>query len=719
MVVPLAGFGFYSSSKAQERGVAQINQALLGSSREVVNKTDDLIDAAEDLLAGLVASGAVSGGDLPGGDLEACSKVLQRVAAQYSKYTNFSRVNRDKFIDCSSGPLPQPKDVRRSANIIEAFRRRSFAVSPLKFGVLTGKAVLVFSQPILGPGGAVVGTLNTGLSLDWLRTFMAQTSRVPGQRMVLLDGQGQVMAGYPRAVFQVGSSIAGSALGRWGIGRPDGVGTFTGENGEKMLASVTPIQRIPGGVFVAAFAPLDPLLVQTRKDLIVNLTLLMSLAGVSLLLGWAGVRVMVLDPIDKLTALARKVEAGDLSGCSGFAYDAGELGVLAYAYDRMIAALDARTDALRHSEAHYRELVEWEDQLVHRFLPDTTEVFVNRALAKFFGGTAQDWVGKKWIDHIHPADREMMMGILARCTPEHPAQPFEHTATNVRGEARWLRWSSRAFFDDQGKVTHFQAVAVDLTDRKHVERNLERAIVDARAANQAKSNFLANMSHELRTPLNSIIGFSEMMSSEVMGSLPDKYIEYANFISSSGHHLLNIISDILDLSKIEAGMLKLNEEQIHLRQEVLEVITIMQTQARKNNNQLINLIPPNVPCQLYGDRMRIKQVLLNVISNALKFTHGGEVKVNLEHHDGATVLTVTDNGIGMTPDELEIALRPFGQVDGQHLNKRYEGTGLGLPLVDQLMEMHGGELTIESARGEGTVVSLRFPKTRIIAAENS
>lgn len=711
VVVPLAGFGFYNSSKEKKRWTQEISDDLNSATREAANKISDLINASEDLLTGLVASERLSDRNL-----FSCTRVLRNVAAQFPKYTNFSVVNADKFIVCSSGKLLKPKNVSSSSNIVQAFKTKAFSISPFKFGVLTGKPVLVFSKPILAADGEVMGTINNGLSLTWLSTFLSGISHIQGQRMVVFDGHGRVMAGHPQALFKIGASVFETELGRAVIGKTEGAVQFIDENGDDMLANVSTIPRIPGGAYIVAFAPMGPLLAQTRQDLFIHLSLLFALAGTSLLLGWAGVRVLVLDPIDKLTVLAGKVEEGDLTARSELAYHTGDLGTLALAYDRMIEALDARTSALRDSEAHYRELVESEEQLIHRFLPDTTEVFVNQALADFFGGAPEQWVGRKWIDNVNVLERETVLGVLSNCTPDKPANVFEHMAKNVAGEERWLRWNNRAFFDDQGQLTHFQAVAVDLTDRKKVEHSLELAMMDARAANRAKSNFLANMSHELRTPLNSIIGFSEMMSSGVMGKLPEKYEEYSHFISSSGHHLLNIINDILDLSKIEAGMLQLEEEEVHLEREVMEVLSMLQDQAFKNDNELHNKLELDGLYVVRADRMRIKQVLLNIVSNAVKFTHGGVVRAEASVVDGAIVLTITDSGIGMTPRDIEIALRPFGQVDGQHLNKRYEGTGLGLPLAEQLMEMHGGKLVIDSTPGKGTSISMVFPPERTVTS---
>ena len=255
----------------------------------------------------------------------------------------------------------------------------------------------------------------------------------------------------------------------------------------------------------------------------------------------------------------------------------------------------------------------------------------------------------------------------------------------------------------------FSSVAKLSAELKEKNRELTRM-------DKLKDEFLANTSHELRTPLNSIIGFSEMMSSGVMGGLPKQYAEYSTFITSSGHHLLNIINDILDLSKIEADMLQLDESEVNLRREISEVVMMIKDQAFKNNNQLLNKLDPTVELKLNGDRMRIKQVLLNVISNAVKFTHDGTISVDVIVADNAITLTITDTGIGMTDADIELALRPFGQVDGHHLNKRYEGTGLGLPLADKLMQMHDAKLSIESVPGEGTTVLLAFPQNRTLSA---
>jgi signal transduction histidine kinase len=242
---------------------------------------------------------------------------------------------------------------------------------------------------------------------------------------------------------------------------------------------------------------------------------------------------------------------------------------------------------------------------------------------------------------------------------------------------------------------------------------LEKARDLAESANRAKSQFLANISHELRTPLNAIIGFSSILMNQLFGPLGDqKYWEYAKDINESGAHLLDIINDILDLSKAEAGKLTLNYEEVHVGKSINKCITILTERAEKGKVTVSTDVPKMLP-PLVADRLRFIQILLNILSNAVKFTgEGGRVQViaRTEEVNGATnvIITVQDTGIGMSAEDVRKAFQSFGQVDSG-LNRKYEGTGLGLPLTKKLMELHYGAIAIQSELGKGTLVTLTFP----------
>jgi signal transduction histidine kinase len=257
----------------------------------------------------------------------------------------------------------------------------------------------------------------------------------------------------------------------------------------------------------------------------------------------------------------------------------------------------------------------------------------------------------------------------------------------------------------------------DVTDRKAMEDELMRSKDAAEFANRTKTEFLAHMSHELRTPLNAIIGFSEVIKNQMFGSdgLP-RYIDYAADIHRSGQHLLDLINDILDLSKLEAGKLELHEAEVALADTVAQCCKLVGDSAREGQVRLIQEIGKGLP-SLRADERALKQVLLNLFSNAIKFTPKGGV-VTVRAHvqpDGGLGIEVSDTGIGIKVEDVKVALSPFGQIDSK-LARQHKGTGLGLPICKSLVELHGGTFALESAPGKGTTVIVTFPTERVIRA---
>ena len=334
-------------------------------------------------------------------------------------------------------------------------------------------------------------------------------------------------------------------------------------------------------------------------------------------------------------------------------------------------------------------------------------------------------------DPHKPEWRDQLNAVAAR----QPFRDFVFSATAPDGSIRYISTSGKPLYDEDGRYLGYRGSSRNVTARIASERamakqadelaamvhDLERARVDAvnarvaaDAANQAKSQFLANMSHELRTPLNAILGFAELMREAVIGPLDARYREYARDIFSSGSHLLRLIDDILDLSKIEVGRLDLREESLDLGELLVECRRLLMDRAAQGEVQLLERLPADLP-MVFVDRLRLKQVLLNLLSNAVKFTHpGGSVTVDVERTEaGGIAIIVTDTGIGMDPDKVETALQPFQQLDAS-LARQYEGTGLGLPLAKKLTELHGGTLEIVTALGRGTSIRVILPAGRVL-----
>lgn len=250
-------------------------------------------------------------------------------------------------------------------------------------------------------------------------------------------------------------------------------------------------------------------------------------------------------------------------------------------------------------------------------------------------------------------------------------------------------------------------------DLETTAAQLQEALQAAAAGSEAKSQFLATMSHELRTPLNAVISFADMMSREIYGPLSDpRYARFARIIESSGQHLLGLINDVLDLSGLDAGRLELQETDVDVRGAIAETLRILAIQADKDSIRLAAETPTSLPT-LWADQRRIRQVLLNLVSNALKFTpEGGRVTVSAALDHSGLVISVTDTGIGITAEDIPRALERFGQVDSR-FSRRYQGTGLGLPLSKRLIELHGGVLSIESTVGTGTILTVTLPQERL------
>jgi len=274
--------------------------------------------------------------------------------------------------------------------------------------------------------------------------------------------------------------------------------------------------------------------------------------------------------------------------------------------------------------------------------------------------------------------------------------------------------SGKPAHDIDGHFVGYRGVGEDITTQMYDALKVREAKARAERANKAKSEFLANMSHELRTPLNAILGFSDVIASKLFGpGETERYADYARDIHNSGAHLLGVINDILDLSKIEAGQMQLEDGTIALRDAVDEARTLLGDKA-SGERIAFKVELPGAPPVLKVDARKFIQVLVNLLSNAFKFTpEGGSVTLTATYAlDGGLDVAIRDTGIGIAADDIETVLSPFGQVESA-FSRRHHGTGLGLPLAKSLAEMHGGALTLQSTEGKGTAVTVHLPPERV------
>ena len=370
------------------------------------------------------------------------------------------------------------------------------------------------------------------------------------------------------------------------------------------------------------------------------------------------------------------------------------------------------------SEAYFRMMANSAPVLVWACDEAGQITFLNRRWLEFRGGSLEQERARPWADIVHPEDAANFFAVFDEAISTRQTHTCEYRLRRHDGQYRWIILTAVPRLEGDGALAGFLGSALDITDRKRDEDMLRQSKDQAVAASRTKSELLANMSHELRTPLNAIIGFSEIMKDEMFGPLGHvSYQEYAHDIHESGKHLLTLINDILDVSKAEAGKIELDEELVDVRPVMESCVRLVKARAEANGLALEIKLPGNPP-KLFADERRVKQIFLNLLSNAVKFTlPGGRVHVDAtQRADGSLALTVNDTGIGIAPEDLPRVLAPFGQAESG-LNRKYDGTGLGLTLTKALVELHGGTLEIDSVKGVGTKVSAVFPAARVRAPD--
>jgi len=365
--------------------------------------------------------------------------------------------------------------------------------------------------------------------------------------------------------------------------------------------------------------------------------------------------------------------------------------------------IERMAQSLQKVEASYRAIVEDQVDLICRYRADGKLTFVNGASTRFFGKKRQELLGQRFVLNELGFPARDFQGKLPESTT------FEHELLSADGKRITHSWTHRAIKDPEGNIMEYQAVGHDVTVRKEAEAALTRAKEAAEAADRAKSEFLAVVSHEIRTPINGVIGFTKLLRET---PLSEEQCGFVDMIGSSGLTLEALISDILDMSKIEAGKIDIDHAPFALRRSIEEVVTFFTPRARSANLLLSAKIDDDVPALVNGDVNRLRQILVNLIGNAIKFTEHGNITITLSCGRGAMIegqnrrelrlfFAVTDTGIGIPAEKINQLFRPFSQVDTSATRRR-GGTGLGLIISKRLCELMGGTISVESEAGKGS-----------------
>jgi PAS domain S-box-containing protein len=370
----------------------------------------------------------------------------------------------------------------------------------------------------------------------------------------------------------------------------------------------------------------------------------------------------------------------------------------------------------QESETRYQQIVELAEEGIWVVDSEAKTTYVNHAMARMLGYTETEMLERSFFDFIDETEYQTANAHFER-RKQGLSEKQEFKLKAKDGKSVWTYMATSPVLDEQGKILWSCALVYDITERKQAEEQLQQsterislANAELARATRLKDEFMASMSHELRTPLNAILGLAEALQEEVYGSLTDRQHKSLRTIEQSGKHLLDLITDILDLSKIESGKMELQIAPISLNRLCESSLTFVKQQAQKKKINLSTKISADLET-IEVDERRIRQVLINLLNNAVKFTpEGGEVSLEIttNSEEGILQITVIDTGIGIAPENLDKLFKPFMQLDSS-LSRRYAGTGLGLALVRRIVELHGGSIALESELGKGSTFTVTLP----------
>jgi PAS domain S-box-containing protein len=671
LVAIVAGVAAYIVAQARENRLAEAEREVTNLTRVLAEQTERTFQSVDFLLIAITEE--LRAGAL-GNDADAVHHLLRTRADNLPHVHGVAVIGADGVVRHDSlSPRPLPVEVRDRPYFTVArdgAGEEAYVGEPIR-GRSHGKMIINLSRRLTGPDGGFSGVVMAAMEptyfarlydeIDPDGRFMISLVRDDGVRLIRHPVVSEEVMAQPIPANSPVRSRLASAPG--GTFRAVGV-----REGVERIYAYRRLNVFPIHVVVAL--PEAIVLAPWRREAVETIAVAAVLAG--LLCGLIGM-------------LGRQVRRGE-----------------------------ALTEALAASETRFRDYAEassdwfWEQDETLRFTyfsgeaVDTAGVQATRTLGRTRREIASDRGESHWAAH----ETELAARL--------PFRSFRYQWTRPDGEVRYIEASGRPIFDEHGTFRGYRGTGRDVTPEILAERRLLEAKAEAEAASAAKGEFLAVISHELRTPLNAIIGFSEVMAREILGPIGrPKYREYAADILYAGQHLLKLINDVLDMSKIEARKMELHETEFDIGAAVESCVRLIQPRAAAAGVSLVNWVSPELP-RLLGDETRFRQALLNLLSNAVKFTPvEGEVKLRSHIDENGLEISIRDTGIGMSAKEVEIALQPFRQVEGA-MNRTQEGTGLGLPLARAFIELHGGHLVIESATGEGTLVRMRLPSSRLI-----
>jgi len=710
-VVPMVALSLYSFTVQRGQALTHGRAEALRLARGAAEEQQGLLAGARDLLAALAQHPPVLARDAAG-----CAALVANLMSPF--FVNLAVAAPRGEVFCSAVTPRGRVTMAGRPEFRRAVERKTFVLGRYGRDPITGRATLPTAYPVLDGSGRVVGVAAAALDLGWLAQSAEKIVLPEGATVTVFDADGVILAGAPKPGAAVGRRIEDGAV-RQAIlaGRSDATAQSDDHEGVSHLIGLTAVGAVAdsGAVYVSVGIPTAVALAEVRRTLAGGLAALSLVAVLAVLGAWATGNALILRPVRTLAGTVERLRTGDLTARSGLG-GVGEVGALGRAFDEMADSLDRHlAERKRAEEALARSSREF--GLILRAAGDGIfgldlrghATFVNPAASAMLGWAAEELVGQPihgMIHHTRPdgsADDHEDCPIYAAFTDGVVHRGDDEVFWRKDGSSFPVAYTSTPIREG-GKISGAVVVFNDITERRRVQvaRLAQEA---AEQANRAKSEFISRMSHELRTPLNAILGFAQLLE---MDALAADQRDSVNQILKAGRHLLDLINEVLDVARIEAGRLGLSPEPVAVQEVVRESLALVAPLAASQEIRL-GEAPAGRDWHILADRQRLKQVLLNLLSNAVKFNRrGGSVDVTFEPtSDDRLRINVRDTGPGIAPERMAQLFTPFERLGADQ--QGIEGTGLGLALSKRLVEALGGTLGLKASEGGGSTFWVEFP----------
>ncbi len=702
-VIPIVMMEVYSAHDDTERSIAALQ-----------SRADQMVDTANEqyddmMLQAQIVLDFVATAPETSGTTDECGVFTDKIKARYKWVTGLGTTGIDGMATCGEAAR-QHLSISDKPYFQQALATKRMTFSDFHIGRISHKPVLTVLKPILDDKGTVIRLGILAIDLKEFNDFLARKKLADDVCVTIFDSAGTVLGRYPEAAKFTGQNTNFHPLTQAVLAKHSGEFEGQGLDQIQRFYSFRPFWG--NSTFIAVGILEQPVLDRIHERLALNVLTVLITVLAAALIGLVAAEIMVFKPTKRLTLAARSLGEGKFEELPDLTASMPEMAEMLVAFHEMAQHLHRREEDLKRVESETRsvnrnlmlgeqianagywrvdfpgEKVTWSDgsYRIFGFNPADYKVSLASALSLY-----------------HPDDRKFVSETIEMAV--NLQRDFEYTAriTRVDGELRYIM--SRGFCEigANGMVQALFGAVIDVTMQKETEARLHAARQAAEAASRAKSDFLSSMSHELRTPLTSIIGFSDLL---LMRSKSTETRRYLKLQREAGQHLLTLISDILDHSKIEAGKLQLESIPFDLRAMVDSCIGVMTNEAQRKGLKLDSVVSIAVPQTMVGDPNRLKQVLLNLVSNAIKFTTSGGITVEIEPTGTAGDVValrfaVNDTGCGIARNKLPRLFQRFSQAEAS-TTRQFGGTGLGLAISKELVEAMGGTIGADSTLGRGS-----------------